>query len=149
MSQGEAAIGSVLLVIAALLLVMLVRAPDEHAAASTTIARTGISANSPRPVTSPSGVSLAVLPFVNMSADPQQEYFSDGLSEEMLNQLAQIKELRVTGRTSSFSFKGRNEDLRVIGEKLGVNHLLEGSVRKDGRHLRPGQARQPPVARNC
>jgi TolB-like protein len=82
------------------------------------------------------GVSLAVLPFVNMSADPQQEYFSDGLSEELLNQLAQIKELRLTGRTSSFSFKGKNEDLRVIGEKLGVDHLLEGSVRKEGKQLR-------------
>jgi TolB-like protein len=88
------------------------------------------------PASAPVGVSLAVLPFVNMSADPQQEYFSDGLSEELLNQLAQNKELRVAGRTSSFSFKGKNEDLRVIGEKLGVNHLLEGSVRKDGKQLR-------------
>jgi TolB-like protein len=82
------------------------------------------------------GVSLAVLPFVDMSPEHNQEYFSDGLSEEVLNQLAQIKELRVTGRTSSFSFKGKNEDLRVIGEKLGVNHLLEGSVRKSDKRLR-------------
>lgn len=81
-------------------------------------------------------VSLAVLPFVNMSRDPDQEYFSDGLSEELLNQLAQIKDLQVAGRTSSFSFKGKNEDLRVIGEKLGVNHLLEGSVRRSGDSLR-------------
>jgi TolB-like protein len=71
-----------------------------------------------------------------MSPGHDQDYFSDGLSEELLNQLAQIKELRVTGRTSSFSFKGKNEDLRVIGEKLGVSNLLEGSVRKDGNHLR-------------
>jgi TolB-like protein len=80
-------------------------------------------------------VSIAVLPFVNMSSDPEQEYFSDGLSEELLNQLAQVPELRVIGRTSSFAFKGKNEDLRHIGEALGVNHLLEGSVRKAGNRV--------------
>jgi len=81
-------------------------------------------------------VSIAVLPFVNMSSDPEQEYFSDGLSEELLNQLAQLKELRVIGRTSCFAFKGKNEDLRAIGQKLGVAHILEGSVRKAGKRLR-------------
>ncbi|MEP7313472.1 MAG: protein kinase [Pseudomonadota bacterium] len=81
-------------------------------------------------------VSIAVLPFVNMSADPQQEYFSDGLSEELINRLAHSEKLRVIGRTSSFAFKGRNEDLRKIGEVLGVNHILEGSVRKEGSSLR-------------
>jgi TolB-like protein len=81
-------------------------------------------------------VTLAVLPFVNLSSDPEQEYFSDGLTEEILNHLAQVKALGVTGRTSSFSFKGKNEDLRVIGEKLGVANLLEGSVRKSGNELR-------------
>jgi TolB-like protein len=81
-------------------------------------------------------VTLAVLPFANLSSDPEQEYFSDGLTEELLNQLAQVKALRVTGRTSSFSFKGKNEDLREIGRKLGVANLLEGSVRKEGRNLR-------------
>jgi TolB-like protein len=80
-------------------------------------------------------VSIAVLPFVNMSSDPEQEYFSDGLSEELLNQLAQVPDLRVVGRTSSFAFKGKNEDLRHIGEVLGVNHLLEGSVRKSGKRV--------------
>jgi TolB-like protein/Flp pilus assembly protein TadD len=80
--------------------------------------------------------SIAVLPFVNMSADPEQEYFSDGLSEEILNLLAQIRDLRVIGRTSSFAFKGRNEDLRSIGGSLGVAYLLEGSVRKAGDDLR-------------
>ena len=83
------------------------------------------------PVTQ-TGVTLAVLPFANLSADPAQEYFSDGLTEEILNQLAHIPALRLTGRTSSFSFKGKNEDLRQIGAKLGVANLLEGSVRKDG-----------------
>jgi len=80
--------------------------------------------------------SIAVLPFVNMSNDQEQEYFSDGLSEELLNLLAKIPELRVIGRTSSFSFKGKNEDLRIIGEKLGVSYLLEGSVRKSGDDIR-------------
>ncbi len=81
-------------------------------------------------------ISIAVLPFVNMSSDPEQEYFSDGLSEELLNQLAQLKELRVIGRTSCFAFKGKNEDLRTIGQKLGAAHILEGSVRKAGARLR-------------
>lgn len=80
--------------------------------------------------------SIAVLPFVNMSADSSQEYFSDGLSEELLNLLAKIPELKVIGRTSSFAFKGKNEDLRTIAQKLGVAHLLEGSVRRDGNTVR-------------
>jgi TolB-like protein len=84
----------------------------------------------------PGLVTLAVLPFADLSAAHDQEYFSDGLTEELLNQLAQIRDLRVTARTSSFSFKGKNEDVRVIGEQLGVANLLEGSVRKDGPHLR-------------
>ena len=71
-----------------------------------------------------------------MSADPDNEFFSDGLSEELLNVLAKIPELKVTGRTSSFAFKGRNEDLREIGHKLGVGTLLEGSVRKAGNRVR-------------
>jgi TolB-like protein len=87
--------------------------------------------------TRPAGaVSLAVLPFADLSAEGNQEYFSDGLTEEILNQLAQVRELTVTGRTSSFSFKGKNEDLRVIAEKLGVANLLEGSVRREGNQLR-------------
>ena len=80
--------------------------------------------------------SIAVLPFVDMSAARDQEYFSDGLSEELLNLLAKIPELKVINRTSSFSFKGKNEDLRSIAEKLGVAHILEGSVRKDGNKIR-------------
>ena len=80
--------------------------------------------------------SIAVLPFVNMSGDQENEYFSDGLTEELLNSLARIKELKVTGRTSSFAFKGRNTDLREIGQTLGVAHILEGSVRKAQNRLR-------------
>jgi TolB-like protein len=80
--------------------------------------------------------SIAVIPFVNMSSDPEQEYFSDGLSEEILNLLARIPELKVIARTSSFAFKGKNDDMRVIGEALGVKTLLEGSVRKSGDRVR-------------
>ncbi|HLF47008.1 MAG TPA: tetratricopeptide repeat protein [Chitinophagaceae bacterium] len=80
--------------------------------------------------------SIAVLPFVDMSAGKDQEYFSDGLSEELINLLAKIPELKVIGRTSSFSFKSKNDDLRSIAQKLGVAHILEGSVRKDGNMIR-------------
>jgi len=75
--------------------------------------------------------SIAVLPFVNMSEDSSNEYFSDGLTEELLNMLAKIQKMRVAGRTSSFAFKGKDDDLRTIGEKLNVESILEGSVRKD------------------
>src|SRR5437016_7097463 len=80
--------------------------------------------------------SIAVLPFVNLSSDKEQEYVSDGMAEEILNALAQVDGLRVIGRTSSFSFKGRNDDLPTIGQKLGASNLLEGSVRKAGNRIR-------------
>ncbi|MEJ8569572.1 hypothetical protein [Elongatibacter sediminis] len=80
--------------------------------------------------------SIAVLPFVNMSPDPEQEYFSDGISEEILNALARVDDLKVAGRTSSFAFKGQSQDLKAIGKALRVAHLLEGSVRKAGNTLR-------------
>jgi len=80
--------------------------------------------------------SIAVLPFVNMSSDAEQEFFSDGITEEILNSLASVRELKVAGRTSSFAFKGQNDDLRRIGDALGVEHILEGSVRKAGAKVR-------------
>ena len=80
--------------------------------------------------------SIAVLPFVNMSSDPEQDYFADGISEEILNALAGVGELKVAGRTSSFAFKGKNEDLLAIGKVLRVEHILEGSVRKSGNRVR-------------
>ena len=80
--------------------------------------------------------SIAVLPFVNMSDDEDNEFFSDGLSEELLNVLAQVEGLRVAARTSSFYFKDSNEDVRSIASKLGVDHLLEGSVRRSGDRIR-------------
>jgi TolB-like protein/Tfp pilus assembly protein PilF len=80
--------------------------------------------------------SVAVLPFVNMSSDPEQEYFSDGLAEELLNRLAKNDQLRVAARTSSFQFKGQNQDIGEIGRQLKVDHVLEGSVRKSANRLR-------------
>jgi TolB-like protein/tetratricopeptide (TPR) repeat protein len=80
--------------------------------------------------------SIAVLPFADMSQTKDQEYLSDGIAEEILNSLAQLDGLRVIGRTSSFSFKGQNKDLRAIGDTLGVANLLEGSVRSSGRRIR-------------
>ena len=82
------------------------------------------------------GNSVAVLPFTDLSQEGDQEFFADGISEEILNVLVGIPDLKVAGRTSSFSFKGRNEDLREIGAALGVNHVLEGSVRRSGTKLR-------------
>ena len=79
---------------------------------------------------------LAVLPLVNTSGDPSNEYFSDGLSEELIAVLAKIPDLKVIGRSSSFLFKGQSGDTKTIGEKLGVAHLVEGSVRKEGDRVR-------------
>ena len=80
--------------------------------------------------------SIAVLPFANMSGDKEQEYFSDGLAEEIINALAQIPDLKVIARTSAFAFKGQNTDVRRIAETLGVSNILEGSVRKAGNRIR-------------
>jgi non-specific serine/threonine protein kinase len=80
--------------------------------------------------------AIAVLPFQNLSGDPEQEYFADGITEEIINALAHIPGLRVAGRSSAFSFKGRNEDLRSVGAKLGVATILEGTLRRSGDRLR-------------
>jgi TolB-like protein/DNA-binding winged helix-turn-helix (wHTH) protein len=80
--------------------------------------------------------SIAVLPFVNLSDDKEQEYFSDGLSEEIINALARIYSLKVIARTSAFAFRGQNVDIRRIAEALGVNHILEGSVRRAKSRIR-------------
>ena len=79
---------------------------------------------------------LAVLPFVNMSADPENEYFSDGITEELLNALTKVDGIRVTSRTSAFAYKGKNDDIRDIAIKLNVDKILEGSVRKAGNRVR-------------
>ncbi len=80
--------------------------------------------------------SIAVLPFANLSASPEQEFFCDGIAEDIINDLSQISVLKVVARTSAFAFKGRNEDIRTIGRKLGVGYLLEGSVQRVGGQIR-------------
>ena len=89
-----------------------------------------------RTVPSSNDTSIAVLPFADMSPGKDQEYFSDGLAEQLIHELAKKPGLKVVGRSSAFQFKGRNEDLRAVGRKLGVANVLEGSVRRDGNHLR-------------
>jgi adenylate cyclase len=81
-------------------------------------------------------ISLAVLPFTNLSSDPEQEFFSDGMTEEITSALAKVPDLRVVGRTSAFQFKRQNQDLRAIGQALSATHLIEGSVRKAGDRVR-------------
>jgi len=90
----------------------------------------------PFEVSAPQPPSIAVLPFVNMSPDRENGHFADGVSEELLNALAMIPGVRVAARMSSFLFKGSSETPRAIGRILGMNHLIEGSVRRSGEHVR-------------
>ena len=113
-----------------------VLAPKRQAAAVAAESRAHKPAAAPAAQTKPVERSIAVLPFVNMSIDKENEFFSDGLSEEILNSLARIDGMQVVGRTSSFQFKGTNTDLRTIGEKLGAAAVLEGSVRREGERAR-------------
>jgi TolB-like protein len=111
------------------------------ASASTTPAELPASPDSPGPAASPvaaqaSASGIAVLPFLNMSPDPENEFFADGISEELLNILARVEGLKVASRTSAFSFKGKNVPVAEIAELLDVQHVLEGSVRKQGTRVR-------------
>ena len=106
---------------------------------SPTPAQTNFVATQPKvteAIFSPPAHSIAVLPFVNMSGDSKQDYFSDGISEELLNALARLNQLQVTARTSSFGFKGQNVDVSTIAHKLNVGAVLEGSVRRSGNTVR-------------
>ncbi len=111
---------------------------DDAAAEQTARASADSAADSAVPVatSTPPAKSIAVLPFADLSPDGDHEYFSDGMSEEILNALAQVRDLKVAGRTSSFHFKGKNQDLRAVGQALGVSNVLEGSVRKQGDQVR-------------
>src|SRR5258708_32534835 len=80
--------------------------------------------------------SIAVLPFANLSGDPQQDYLSDGITEDITTELSRFSELMVIGRNSAFQYKGRAVDLRQIGRELGARYLLEGSVRRSGDRMR-------------
>jgi TolB-like protein/lipoprotein NlpI len=134
-SGPELAILTVLLLIAATVLWFLGK-PGQEQRAARQDAQTLAPGRSGAQTTAATAKSIAVLPFVDMSEQHDQEYFGDGMAEEILGLLASIPELTVIGRTSSFQFKGRGEDLRTIGEKLGVAYVVEGSVRKAGARLR-------------
>ena len=106
---------------------------DQPVIPSKTLASGALMATAPAEVI---GASIAVLPFVNMSADPENEFFSDGIAEEILNVLASISDLKVAARTSAFSYKGTKTKISRIAEELGVTHILEGSVRKSSNQVR-------------
>jgi serine/threonine protein kinase/Flp pilus assembly protein TadD len=106
-----------------------------QALASTSLTTPTDTETMPQPIVS-TAKSIAVLPFTNMSADPENEYFTDGMAEEIINALSKIQTLRVASRTASFALKGKNEEIAEIGRKLKVSTFLEGSVRKMGNRLR-------------
>src|SRR5207253_6074654 len=110
----------------------LARVPADRFATAADFAAALVSAPAMPPARTAPPQSIAVLPFTNLSPDPENEYFSDGMTEEVINALAQLGDLHVAARTSSFAFKGKRGDLRTIGDRLGVRTLLEGSVRRAG-----------------
>jgi serine/threonine-protein kinase len=130
--------------VAAALAKAMAKYPADRFDSDTSFARALTTAVSMRVVTDETGMALsaisersvAVLPFANMSPDPENEYFSDGMTEEIINALAHVPDLRVAARTSAFAFKGTNADIKEIGRKLNVATVLEGSVRKAGNTLR-------------
>ena len=96
----------------------------------------GQRSNAANPAPHTTSASVAILPFVNMSGDPEQEYFSDGISEDIITDLSKIAGLRVIARNSSFTYKGRSVDVRTVGQELGVQSILEGSIRRAGNRVR-------------
>jgi TolB-like protein len=134
-SQGELAIVSVLILIGALLFGAVFAPPVEVAARASGSEGLGSATEPPSDRQAPEN-SIAVLPFANNSSDSEQEYFVDGLSEAVMNQLTKVAALRVTAGTSSFAFKGRTGDIGTIGDQLGVRHVLEGGVLKSGNAVR-------------
>jgi adenylate cyclase len=136
-STPEATVVALLVVIAATLLTVLVHAPTEPSNSAATAAPVPTAASGTAPSASAiSDKSIAVLPFVDMSEKKDQEYFADGMAEEVIDLLAKVPGIRVIGRTSSFQFAGKSEDLRTIGSTLGAAYVVEGSVRKSGERLR-------------
>jgi TolB-like protein/tetratricopeptide (TPR) repeat protein len=134
--RTELAIISLLFLMGGGILWLYDRASEPPAVAGATARPADSLVTAPERTDSPHEKSIAVLPFVNMSPDKNQEYFADGISEELLNLLAQVPELRVIARTSSFSFKGKDVDIAEIARKLNVANLLEGSVRTSGDTVR-------------
>jgi TolB-like protein len=146
-SAPEMTVIALLLVIAAILLTALVRPPRERASVSGPVSGSGtehssaasVAPSAPGPVTetaSTTAASVAVVPFANLTGDATKDYFSDGMAEELINALANVPGLKVASRISSFSYKGRNIDIRQIARDLGVATILEGSVRSAGERIR-------------
>jgi len=137
-SGPELSILIVLLLVAGSVMWWLSRNTHEHGVASTpaVVANTTVSRAPATASFNPPPHSIAVLPFVNISGDKEQEYFSDGLTEELLNDLARIDELQVAARTSAFSFKGKDTDIGTVARKLNVGAVLEGSVRRSVHRVR-------------
>ena len=110
--------------------------PNREAISIEPVAAAGTAQTAASTQPTASHASIAVLPFANMSGKPDEDYFSDGMTEELLNVLAKVPQLRVVARTSVFQFKGKGGDVRDIGNQLGVAHIVEGSVRRDGQQVR-------------
>ena len=134
-SGGEAAIVSALLVLISLVFYAVVR-PVEVAHPTTAVQEASVTAARVAAASPKGAISVVVLPFTNLSGDASQEFFSDGMTEEITSALAKVADLRVVARTSAFEFKGKNLDIRTMGQQLGATHLIEGSVRKSGNRLR-------------
>ena len=134
-SHAELTIVSLLLVGLAMLFYVFVK-PAEEGGATTAIREAGVTAARSAAADPHSAISVAVLPFANMSGDASQEFFSDGMTEEITAALAKIPDLRVVARTSAFQFKSTNRDIQQIGQQLHATHFIEGSVRKAGNRVR-------------
>src|SRR5437588_224329 len=132
-SQAELSILSALLVIASLLFYVFVRPSD---IATPAAQQASVSVMRSAAVSPKGAISLAVLPFLNLSSEKEQDFFSDGMTEEITAALAKVPDLRVVARTSAFRFKGDNRDISDIGQQLHATHLIEGSVRKAGNRVR-------------
>ena len=135
-SAGEMAIVSLLLVLISFAFYATVRPAPEFAARAPVAQEASVTAARAAAASPKGAISVAVLPFLNLSSDKEQEFFSDGMTEEITTALAKVPDLRVVGRTSAFQFKGTNKDLRSIGQSLSATHLIEGSVRKAGNRVR-------------
>ena len=134
-STAEMTIVSLLLVIGSIVFYAFVQ-PHQEAAASVASPQQQTSVQRGAAATPHGGISLAVLPFVNLSSDKDQEFFSDGMTDEITSALAKVRDLSVVGRSSAFQFKGEKKDLRAIGQALSARYLIDGSVRKAGDRVR-------------
>ena len=136
-SRAELTIISILLVIGSLFFYVFVQPSAQVASGPRpAVKQTDLAAARAASITKAGTISIAVLPFTNLSGDAAQEFFSDGMTEEITTALAKISDLRVVARTSAYQFKGEKKDMRAVGQALGATHLIEGSVRKAGTRLR-------------